>query len=334
MPRSARHGRPATGRALQAAVLLALALLACHGSAQELTIAVSRTVLSLPLYVAESQRYFAAEGVAVRTSECVGGQRCIKLLFDGQAQLATASELPVMFSSFARTDYAIVATFVTSTRDVKLIVRRSAGIDVADKLRGQRVGTVKGTSAHYFLDAYLLFNGLDPRQIELVPLEAGEIAAALKAGRIDAAAIWEPFAYRSLKALGGDGRVLPSARIYNETFNLVAGHKFIAERQDDLIKVLRALQRAQDFIAQQPGQAQAILKERLQEDQAFIEATWRDVDYRMGLTQSLVGTLEGQARWAVREGHVAPGSVVPGYLQFVAPAALRQAVPAAVTLVK
>lgn len=334
MHRSARHGRPATGRALKTALLVALAFIANHSTAQEVTIAVSRTVLSLPMYVAESQGYFAAEGVAVRTRECVGGQRCIKHIFEGQAQLATASELPVMFNSFARTDYAIVATFVTSTRDVKLIARQSAGIDAADKLRGQRVGTVKGTSAHYFLDAYLLFNGLDPKQIELVPLEAGEIAAALKAGRIDAAAIWEPFAYRSLKALDGDGRILPSARIYTETFNLVAGHKFIVEHEDDLVKVLRALQRAQDFIARQPSQAQAILKQRLQEDQAFIEATWSDVDYRLSLAQSLVSTLEGQARWAVREGHVTPGSVAPGYLQFVAPAALRQAVPAAVTLIK
>lgn len=334
MQRTARHGRPATGRALKTTLLVALALIACRGSAQDLTIGVSRTVLSLPLYVAESQRYFAAEGVAVRTLECMGGQRCIKLIFDGQAQLATASELPVMFNSFARTDYAIVATFVTSTRDVKMIVRQSAGIDGASKLRGRRVGTVKGTSAHYFLDAYLLFNGLDPRQIELVPLETEEIAAALTTGRIDAAAIWEPFAYRSLKALAGDGRILPSARIYTETFNLVAGHKFIVEREGDLVKVLRALQRAQVFIAQQPGQAQAILKQRLGEDQAFIEATWSDVDYRMSLAESLVGTLEGQARWALREGHVAPGSAVPGYLQFVAPEALRQAVPAAVTLVK
>ncbi len=334
MHRTARHGRPATGHALKAALLVALALIANHGRAQELTIAVSRTGLSLPLYVAEAQHYFAAEGVAVRTHECVGGPRCLKLLFDGQAQLATASELPVMFNSFARSDYAIVATFVTSSRDVKMIVRQSAGIDAAAKLRGRRVGTVKGTSAHYFLDAYLLFNGLDPRQIELVPLEPGDTAAAFKDGRIDAAAIWEPFAYRTLKALDGDGRILPSARIYTETFNLVAGHKFIAERESDLIKVLRALQRAQAFIAQQPRQAQAILKQRLGEDQAFIDATWSDVDYRMSLAESLVGTLEGQARWALREGHVTPGSAVPGYLQFVAPEALRQAVPAAVTLVK
>lgn len=316
------------------ALALALAFILPVAAAQELTIALSRTVLSLPVYVAESQRYFADEGVAVRTRECVGGQRCIKFIFDGQAQLATASELPVMFHSFSRTDYAIIATFVTSVRDIKLIVRQSAGVEAPTGLQGKRVGTVKGTSAHYFLDAFLLFNGLDPKQVQLVPLQPEEIATALKDGRIDAAAIWEPFAYRSLKALAGDGRVLPSARIYTETFNLVAGRRLIAEREDDLVKVLRALQRAQQFIDQQPRQAQAILKERLQEDQAFIEATWTDVDYRMSLAQSLLSTLEGQARWALREGHVPAGGTVPGYLQFVEPAALRRAVPAAVTLVK
>ena len=313
---------------------LAAALAAFACAAQELSIAVSRTSLSLPFYVAESQRFFADEGVAVKTLECIGGQRCIKLMFEGEVPLATASEMPVMFNSFSRADYAIVATFVTSVRDVKLVARKSAGIATAADLDGKRIGTVKGTSAHYFLDSYLLFNGIDPKKLNLVSLAPEQIAPALKEGKIDAAAIWEPFAQKAVRGLAGDGVVLPSARIYTESFNLVASRKFMADREADLIKVLRALERAQRFIREQPAQAQAILKDKLQEDQAFIDATWGDFDYRLSLDQSLVSTLEGQARWAVREGHVPPGSRTPNYLQFVDREALRKAAPGAVTLVK
>src|SRR5688572_28475465 len=79
--------------------------------AAELVLATARTTLSLPIRIAESQGFFAAEGVAVRSVECIGGQRCLRQLFEGRAQLATASELPVMFNSFTRDDYAVVATF-------------------------------------------------------------------------------------------------------------------------------------------------------------------------------------------------------------------------------
>lgn len=322
------------GRWLVPSVLAVLVLgLGPQGSAaQELTIAVSRTSLSLPLYVAETQRFFVDEGLSVQTRECIGGQRCMKLLLDGQVQLATASEIPVMFNSFTRSDYAIVATFVTSGQDVKLVARKSAGIATAAQLPGKRIGTVRGTSAHYFLDTFLVFNGLDPKKVELVPLPPEQIEQALKDRTIDAAAIWEPFAHKSLKALADDGHVLPSGRVYTETFNLIAGRKLIAEREPDIVKVLRALDRAQRWIRDRPVEAQAILKDRLQVDQGFIDATWKDFNYRLSLDQSLLSTIEGEARWALREGHVPPDSKTPNYLQFIEAGPLRKAVPAAAIL--
>lgn len=321
----------AWGRHLLAACIAALSL---GAMAQPMVIAVSRTSLALPFYVAEAQNHFAAEGVAVKVQECIGGQRCLKQLFDGQVVLATASEMPVTLHSFTRADFAIVATFVSSSRDVKLIARKSAGISVVADLAAKRIGTVKGTSAHYFLDAFLLFHGIDPKKIELVALSPEQIEPALKAGQIDAATVWEPFAHKSMRALAGDGAVLPAARIYTETFNLIGSRKAITEREADVVKVLRALGRAQRFIREQPLQAQAILKARLQEDQGFIDATWRDFDYRLSLDQSLLSTLEGQARWALREGHVPAGSISANFLQFVDTGPLRKADPAAVTLVK
>jgi ABC-type nitrate/sulfonate/bicarbonate transport system substrate-binding protein len=167
---------------------IALTFAAGACAAQEVTIAVSRASLSLPVWVADSLKLFANEGLPVTTRECVGGHRCIKLMLDGEVPLATAAEMPVMLNSLARSDFAIVATFVTSKRDIKLIARRSAGIKTASDLRGKRLGTVQGTSAHYFLDGLLLFNAIDPHGVELVPLAPEQIPAALSEGQIAAAA--------------------------------------------------------------------------------------------------------------------------------------------------
>src|SRR5262245_11998706 len=160
------------------AIALALAAGACP--AQPVTIAVSRASLSLPIFVADSQKFFAAEGIAVTTRECIGGYRCIRLMLDGEVPLATAADMPVMVNGLTRSDFAIVATFVTSKRDIKLVARKSAGIQTAGDLRGKRVGTVEGTSAHYFLDGFLLFDGIDPKAIQLVSLAPDRIPDALK----------------------------------------------------------------------------------------------------------------------------------------------------------
>ncbi len=305
-----------------------------RATAGELAIAVSRSSLSLPLYVAEERGFYADEGVTVRSVECVGGHRCIRLMLDGSVALATSSEMPVMLNGLVQPDFAIVATFATSKRDVKVVARRSAGIRGAADLAGKRVATFGGTSAHYFLDLFLLFNGVDPRASTTVLLTPEQIVGALVEGRVDAMAVFEPFAHQALQALGADGVVLPNTRIYTETFNLSARRRLIAEREADLVRLLRALVRAQRFIRDEPRAAQDILRRRMGVDAGYVEATWRDFEYRLSLSQPLISTMEGQARWAVREGHVPPMGRIPNFLRLVAPEPLGQADPAAVTLVR
>ncbi|HKX95964.1 MAG TPA: ABC transporter substrate-binding protein [Methylibium sp.] len=319
---------------LRCALACATLLVAGPAAAAALVLAASLNAKSLPIYVAEAQGYFAAEGVAVRVEDCVGGQRCLRRLFDGEAQLATVSELPVMFNSFERGDFAVIATVVTSARDIKLVARRSADIAAVAQLAGKRIGTARGTSAHYFLDAFLLFHDIDPHGIELVAMPPEQLATALQRREVDAIAIWEPYGWLAQRALGADALVLPNPRIYTETFNLVVDARTLAARQEELVKLLRALERAQRHIREQPRQAQAVMKARLKIDQGFVEATWADLDFRLALDQSLISMLEGEARWALREGHVPAGRKVPNYLHYIEPGPLRRAVPGAVTTLK
>ncbi|MEO8134550.1 MAG: ABC transporter substrate-binding protein [Betaproteobacteria bacterium] len=312
--------------------VLALLVLAAPSRSQELVLAVSQGAVSLPILVADDQGYFASEGVAVRTQECIDGRRCMKLLLDGKAQLATAGDLPIVFGSFEQTDFAIIATIVSSNRDLKLVTRKSASITTPKQLEGKRVATVKGATAQYFLDSYLSFNDVDVTRVTVVPLSPEQMASALERREVDVVAIWEPFAYLTMKAVGPDGAILASPRIYTQTFNLVTDRRTIATREGDLVKVLRALARGEQFIREQPKRAQSIMLQRLKVDQAFVDWAWNDLAYRISLDQSLVITLEGEARWAVREGHVVTGRRVPNYLDFVYQEPLRKAVPGAVTL--
>lgn len=327
-----------TGRAAalgRFAVALALGLAALvPASGAELVLAVARSPHSLPIHVAEAQGYFAAEGVQVRTRDCVSGQRCIQELLDGQAQLATVADLPIVFHSFERADYAVLATLMTSVRDAKVVARKSSGIGTAAHLAGKRVATPKGSSAHFFLDAYLLINGVDPALVTVVSLPPEQLADALERRQVDAVAVFEPWAWRAVQAAGADALVLPGSRTYTTTFNLLADRHTIAARDDELVRVLRAVERAERFIREQPGVAQSIMISRLQLDRSFVGWAWRDFDYRLGLDQSLISTLENEARWALREGHVKAGKPVPNYLDFLHPVPLRKAVPGAVTIVR
>lgn len=317
-------------RELIALLLLQSIIITQPLAAEALRLSVSTTPLSLPIYVAEKQGYFSAEGLTIRLIDVIGGHRSLQQVFDGHADLATASEAVVMFNSFQRNDYAIIATFVSSDDDIKFITRGDAVIASARDLAGKRVGTVVGSASHYFLDTLLLLNGVDPRTIQIRGLQPEAMAEALKNGDVDGVAVWEPFAFNILNSAPGVG-LLPKSSAYVETFNLIAKRSLCGTQDEELTKLLRALERAQQFIRTEPAKAQAILRDRLQVEQAFVDWIWPRYSYRLTLNQSLLTTLESEARWARQEGHVKAGKS-PNYLDFIDLAPLRKVRPAGVSI--
>lgn len=328
---SATPRRPAKRR--RAAAMLALAALAWlapgMARADTLRMAVSRSPLSLPLFVAQRQGFFADQGLDITFVDCIGGRRCLRLVLDGKADVATSAEMAVVQEAFAHADVAIIATMVHASDNLKLIARRGSGIAASEQLAGRRVGVIVGTTAQYELELHLLAVGVDPRRVTMVALQPEEVGAALKDARVDAAVVWEPFGYAALHGAGAVGARLPLAGGYIESYALVARQALFAQHDDAVVRLLRAVERAEQFIQARPTEAQAILRERLMLDQGFVDWVWAGLAWRLSLDQALLSTMEGEVRWAQRERHVAEGAR-PNVLTLVHPGPLRAVKPAAV----
>lgn len=324
-----RLARSAT--ALAMSVGAALHVVAIPAVAGPLTLAVANNPMSLPVYVAAREGYFGAEGLDVRLLDCPTGARCLAIMLDGGADLATAADTPLVFRSFERSDFMLVGTFASATDDAKMITRKDTGIERPRQLAGRRIAVTRGTSNHYYLDAFLLMHGMDTKSVEVVSMAPEQMGDALASGRVDAISTFEPHAWRALQKLKDNGYRLPSSALHTVTFNLVAPRAMAGTRDTELAAVLRALERAQQFIREQPARAQRVLAERLGTDQGFIDALWPTVQYRLRLEQSLIKTMESEARWALRERYVR-NDVAPNYLGFIYAAPLRSTLPAAVSI--
>lgn len=326
--------RPRAARRWAVCVGLWLSMAAWgQAGAEPLTLAVSRTPLSLPLYIAQQNGYFGAEGLEVKFNECLGGHRCLRQVLDGQADVATVGELPIVMSSFSSNDYAVIGTFTKSSDDIKLVTNTRAGIKSAAQLAGKRIGTIKGTSSEYFLELYLLTAGLDPQALTVVDVQPEDMVQTLQSGKVDAVSVWQPYGYLALKAMGAGAVVLPSNNAYIQTFNLVSHRKLVGARDATLAKLLAAVERAERFIQEQPAEAKRLLMERLALEQEFVDSVWPGLRYRLVLDQTLLVTMEGEARWARREGH-ASGPLKPNFLQLVHSAPLRKVKPEAVSTLR
>lgn len=314
-----------------AALLLAGRTAAAAQATEPLRLAASTGPLSLLIYVAQDKGYFEAESVAVRLDDCLGGNRCLDRVFERSADLATSSELSVVFSAFERSDHTIITTIASAANTQKLVGGKH--VQRLGDLRGRRVGVVPRSGTQYFLDLSLLAGGIDPRTLQIVEVKPEETVDALREGRIEAAAIWEPYASLSLQALKGEGTLLRNEVAYTTTFNLIARRSALEARGAEFARLLRALARAEKFVAEQPRESHEILRRRLQLEPPLIDQMMRGTVYRLTLHQSLLATMESEVRWAIREGHV-KNTQRPNLLQWVDTTALQAAKPSAVGIAR
>ena len=314
-------------------LLAALLLLPSSGPAGAaglpLSLLVSTTPLSLPVYVAQARGFFELEGLEVRTTDCTGGFRCLQLLLDRQGDVATVGDLPLALRAFQSKDFAVLATMAHSSDDLKLVADSGRGISAVAQLQGKRIGIVRGSASHYFLETLLFNAGIDPRGVTLVELTPEAVAEAARSGTVDAVAIWEPYAHAVREAWGPRAQVLPAGTVYRQTFNLVAHRSLVGARDEALRRLLRAIERAQRYIQDEPAAAHALLAARLKLDTRVAEAASEGMAFKLGLDQSLISTMESQARWARREGHVDMRQL-PNYLELLHRAPLLAVNPAVV----
>ena len=303
------------------------------GEKINVTLAVSVTPLSAPFYIAEEKGFFEDEGVDVTVVEYIGGHRCLAAVLNGDVDMGTASDLPTMFNSFKRDDYAIITTFVKSDNDVKIITRKDSGITSPEDLRGKKVGATLGSSSQFYLDMFLDMGGINSSEVEVVGIQPEDMPFALQSGDVDAISVWEPFGYETIQLLGDGNVLVPNVNVYTETFNLVALDNYAQSNPEAIIRILRALDRSIAFMNANEDDAQDILVRRLNKDKDFIEWIWPDFVFGLSLDQSLIITLEEEARWAIKNS-LTNETAVPNYLNFMYTDGLDEVKPRVISIIR
>ncbi|MFT6257612.1 ABC transporter substrate-binding protein [Shewanella sp. ALD9] len=261
-------------------------------------IAVSGTPLSAPFFIAQQQGYFRANGLNVELVRFDSGVKCFDALKNKQVDLATASETVVMFNSFKQTNFSVLASFVESDNDLKLLSLTPQKYQQLDNLAHARIGIVKSSASEFFFDSLLIMYNKTQQPIERVYLPAEQLIPALLNNEVDIISAWEPLSYLLTQQVPSNTNVISSRGLYHLSFNLIELKETRLSTTEKLA-LLKSINDATDYIHTHPDLAQTKISRVLDIDQSQLSYSWNDYTFRLSLSNALFSNIQTQSQWAI-----------------------------------
>ncbi len=230
----------------------------------------------------------------------------------GQADLATNSETQALRGSYENPDLRFI--FTVAECPYRIVARRSAGIARLADLRGKRVATQLESSGEFFLGAMLRTVGLTVDDVIRVPFMArtdtplSQVPEALKNGRIDAVALWEPQPHRAKVALGADAIEFRDPAVYTEKFNLCTRQANLDDpaMRTRIVAFVRALIAAAQRLKVEPETGWRLVAKAAGLDIETVRGSWPCFNYPGTLAADLLDIFERQDAWIAKVQGRAP----------------------------
>lgn len=302
------------------------------GPLEQITIATNTSYAgTCPIIVAQEKGYFVKEGINAVVQAHFSGKASMEAVFQGQANLGTVADIPIMFAGMNSRPVAVIATIFKTEKDHGIVGRRDRGVSTPASLKGKRIGVALSTSAHFTLEAFLNRQKLAANEVTMQNYKPEELTKALEQGEVDAVATWEPFMDTLMTRLGSNGVVFYGEDVYESLYNVVGMRDFIANRPETIKKVLRALAQGVRFCRDSPDAARELVSGIVKSDTRYMKAAWPSYRFAVALDQGLILALEDEARWAIKN-KLTSNTDVPNYLNYIYLDGLEAVNPSAVTI--
>lgn len=213
-----------------------------------------------PWQVTQEQEIFEANKVPVDLKWFDGYLESINTLSAQQINANSQTLNDTISAVSGGADQVVVLVNDNSTGNDKVIVRE--GINTVADLKGKKVAAEEGAVDHFLLLLGLKKAGLTPEDIQFVPLETGQAAAAFVGEQVDAVAVFAPFTTQALKRPGS--KELFSSKEFPGAIpdHLVFTRKFVEEQPEKVQAMVNAWFATLDYMQANPDKATEIMARR------------------------------------------------------------------------
>lgn len=147
----------------------------------------------------------------------------------------------------------------------QLWVREDQGIKTIADLKGKRIATTAGTTAHVFFDNALKGNGMSAKDIELLNQRMPDAVTSFISGAVSAVALWTPFEVTVRDKLPTAKKLLDASAFYPQAAILggwACTADYHAKNRDALVRLAKAWIAGNDLLTSKSDEALEIVQKQ------------------------------------------------------------------------
>ena len=200
----------------------------------------------LPVQAAiAADKFTKATGWKIDWRKFNSGADVIAAMASGDVKISELGSAPFAIAASQGVPIeAVLISFVIGTSE-SLIVRNGAGINTPADLKGKRIATPIGSTAHLSLMGALRHWKISEKDVQIIGMQPDQIAAAWEQKVIDAAFIWYPVQGKLLESGKRMASAADVAKWGYPTFNVWAVNKaFAASHRDAVLAFVKTMNEA------------------------------------------------------------------------------------------
>jgi NitT/TauT family transport system substrate-binding protein len=146
-----------------------------------------------------------------------------------------------------------------------LWVRPDMGVKSFEDLKGKRIATATGTTAHVFLDKALRANKIDPKEVELLNQSMPAAVTSFVSGAVPAVALWVPFNITVRDKVPGAVKLADASAYYPQAAIIggwAAANSYYDSNKETLSKIIKGWAEANDYIVANSNDAIEALQKK------------------------------------------------------------------------
>lgn len=214
------------------------------------------------MWIAQEQGFWQKEGLNPEFIQFQTGLELFQAMSGGSIDILSTGAVLSNFPARGQGKAFLINNVEFAT--AQLWVHPDMGINSFADLKGKKIATTTGTTAHVFLDNALRANNIDPKSdVQIVNQRMQDAVTAFISKAVPAIALWVPFNV-SVQQRVPTAKKLVDASAYYPKSAIVGGwaarNDFYDKNKDTLTSVVRAWTSANDFLVNNNDEALKILQ--------------------------------------------------------------------------